>query len=408
MRQSQLFTKTSKQLNQEETSINAQLLVRGGFINKLMAGVYTLLPLGKRVVDRIEQVIREEMNGVGGQEVAMPTLSAKDLWVTSGRWETMQDIFYMVTDEADHTYVLCPTHEEVVVPLVKHFVQSYKDLPLAVYQFQTKFRKELRPKSGILRGREFLMKDMYSFHTSQADLDTYYDQVLQAYRRIFDRLGIGAQTHLTVASGGVFSRYSHEFQTVTPAGEDIIYICQQCQLAVNREIRADTPVCPQCQGSDVHEAKAIEVGNIFKLGTKYTDAFDVSVTDATGQRVPVVMGCYGIGLTRLLGTIVEIHHDERGMIWPEAVAPFAIHLINLNKDSVQSDTVYEALQQAGYSVLYDDRQISAGAKLGDADLLGLPTRLVLSAKTGQQLEVKRRLESTTTLMTVDQFISHHA
>ncbi|EKD79105.1 MAG: Proline-tRNA ligase [uncultured bacterium] len=407
MRQSHLFTKTSKQLNQEETSANAQLLVRGGFINKLMAGVYTLLPLGKRVVDHIEQVIRQEMTGVGGQEVAMPALSGKDLWVTSGRWETMQDIFYTITDEAEHTYALCPTHEEVVVPLVKHFVQSYKDLPLAVYQFQTKFRKELRPKSGILRGREFLMKDMYSFHASQADLDAYYDQVLQAYRRVFDRLGIGAQTHLTVASGGVFSKYSHEFQTVTPAGEDTIYICPQCQLAINREIRAETPVCPQCQGSDVQEAKAIEVGNIFKLGTKYTDPFGLAVTDATGQRVPVIMGCYGIGLTRLLGTIVEVHHDERGIIWPETVAPFAVHLVNLNKDSVQSDQAYTALQHAGYSVLYDDRPLSAGAKLGDADLLGLPTRLVLGAKTGQQVEVKRRSETKTTLMTLDQFISQH-
>lgn len=407
MRQSQLFTKTTKQHNHEESSSNAQLLVRGGFIAKLMAGVYTLLPLGKRVVDHIEQIIREEMNAAGGQEVSMPALSGQDVWETSGRWDTMQDIFYTITDEADHVYALCPTHEEVVVPLVKQFIQSYKDLPIAIYQFQTKFRKELRPKSGILRGREFLMKDMYSFHTAQGDLDAYYERIMAAYRTVFERLGIGADTYVTFASGGVFSKYSHEFQTVTPAGEDIIYICQRCQLAINREIRPITLVCPQCQGDQFTEVKAIEVGNIFKLGTKYSEPFQCTYTDEAGVRQVPVMGCYGIGLTRLLGTIVELYHDDKGIIWPEAVAPYQVQLINLNKDSVQSDHVYEALQRAGYSVLYDDRQTSAGVKLSDADLLGLPYRLVVSPKTAQHIEVKRRNETTTTLMSLDQFISQH-
>lgn len=407
MRQSHLFTKTVKQLTQEETSINAQLLLRGGFIAKIMAGVYTLLPLGQSIVQHIEQIIREEMTAVGGQEVSMPALSSQAAWVTSGRWDTMQDIFYTITDEAKHTYVLCPTHEEVVVPLAKQFIQSYKDLPLSIFQFQTKFRKELRPKSGILRGREFLMKDMYSFHATQADLDTYYERVQQAYRTVFERLGIGEQTYLTYASGGVFAKFSHEFQTVTPAGEDTIYICQSCRLAVNREIRPDVANCPQCQQNDFTETKAIEVGNIFKLGTKYSEPFQCLYTDEAGVRQVPVMGCYGIGLTRLLGTIAEIHHDDRGLIWPKAVAPFSIHLLNLNKDSVQSDKAYETLQQAGYSVLYDDRPVSAGVKLGDADLLGMPDRLVISPKTSGQVEWKRRPETTSTVLALDQFISQH-
>lgn len=251
------------------------------------------------------------------------------------------------------------------------------------------------------------MKDMYSFHTSQADLDVYYDQVMAAYRTVFERLGIGEQTYMTYASGGVFSKFSHEFQTVTPAGEDTIYICAQCRLAINREIRSDITDCPQCHGTDFTETKAIEVGNIFKLGTKYSAPFECTYTDEAGVRQVPVMGCYGIGLTRLLGTIVEVHHDGHGIIWPASVAPFQVHLLNLNKNSVQSDRVYAALQQAGYSVLYDDRSTSAGVKLGDADLLGVPIRLVVSAKTGDQIEVKQRVATATTLMSLDQFIAQH-
>lgn len=405
MRQSHLFTKTTKQLNQEETSANAQLLVRGGYIDKLMAGVYTLLPLGKRVVDQIQQIIREEMNSVAGQEVSMPALHPKDNWVKTGRWDTMHDILYTIEDEAGHAYTLGPTHEEIVVPLAKQFIQSYKDLPISVYQFQSKFRKELRPKSGILRGREFLMKDMYSFHATTADLDAYYDAVTAAYQRIFERLGLGAVTYLTYASGGAFAKYSHEFQTVTPAGEDTIYICAACRLAINHEIRHETPHCPSCNQDQFTTAKAIEVGNIFKLMTKFSEPFDLSFADATGARVPVVMGCYGIGLTRLLGTIVEIYHDDKGMIWPETVAPYRAHLLNLNKDSVQADAAYSSLQAVGITVLYDDRSVSAGVKLGDADLLGLPYRVVISQKTGSSVEVKPRSQTDSTMMPLDQLIS---
>ncbi len=407
MRQSQLFTKTSKQINQEETSANAQLLVRGGYISKLMAGVYTLLPLGKRVVDHIQTIIREEMDLVSGQEVAMPALQPKENWARTGRWDTMQDILYKLKDEAGHEYTLGPTHEEIVVPLVQQYVQSYKDLPRSVYQFQFKFRKELRPKSGILRGREFLMKDMYSFHATEADLDTYYETVKAAYHRVFERLGLGDVTYLTYASGGVFSKYSHEFQTVTAAGEDTIYICTDCRLAINHEIKAETPNCPGCGRSEFKTEKAIEVGNIFKLMTKFSEPFGMAFTDDQGQHQIPVMGCYGMGLTRLLGTIVEVYHDDKGIIWPTVVAPYQAHLVNLSKDSVQADAVYQALQKAGISVLYDDRTVSAGVKLADADLLGLPDRLVIGQKTEGKLEWKQRNSDTAKLISLDDYLSTH-
>lgn len=407
MRQSQLITKTSKQINQDETSANAQLLVRGGYISKLMAGVYSLLPLGKRVVDNIQAIVREEMNAVQGQELAMPALQPKDNWAQTGRWDNMQDILYKLQDEAGHEYTLGPTHEEIVVPLVQHYIQSYKDLPKSVYQFQFKFRKELRPKSGILRGREFLMKDMYSFHVSEADLDAYYETVKAAYHRVFARLGLGDVTYLTYASGGVFSKYSHEFQTVTPAGEDTIYLCESCKLAINKEIKAETPNCPGCGKSEFKTETAIEVGNIFKLMTKFSEPFKMSFTDEQGKHQTPVMGCYGIGLTRLLGTIVEVYHDEKGIIWPASVAPYQAHLINLSKDSVQADEVYQALQMAGISVLYDDRAVSAGVKLADADLLGLPDRLVIGQKTEGKLEWKQRSGSAAQLISLEQYLADH-
>ncbi|MFA6474615.1 MAG: aminoacyl--tRNA ligase-related protein [Patescibacteria group bacterium] len=407
MRQSQLFTKTSKSINQEETSINAQLLLRAGYISKLMAGVYTLLPLGNLVVNRIAGIIREEMNLVGGQEVSMPALQPKANWQKTGRWDTMHDILYKLQDEAGHEYTLGPTHEEIVVPLVKQYVQSYKDLPCAVYQFQHKFRKELRPKSGILRGREFLMKDMYSFHSSVSDLDKYYDAVTQAYKNIFKRMGLADTTYLTFASGGAFAKYSHEFQTVTEAGEDIIFICTQCHLAINKEIKSETPTCPSCDNDQFDTKKSIEVGNIFKLMTKFSEPFKLEFTAETGQKQPVVMGCYGIGLTRLLGTIVEIYHDDKGIIWPVSVAPYQAHLINLNKDSTQANTIYAALQKAQISVLYDDRITSVGNKLADADLLGLPDRLIIGQKTSGKLEWKQRQAEATQLVTPEQYINNY-
>ncbi len=392
MKQSKLFTKTQKDAPKDEVSLNAQLLIRAGFVDKLMAGVYTMLPLGLRVMKKIENIIREEMNGIGGQEILMPSLHPKENWTITGRWDTMDDL-YKVKDSSDREMALGPTHEEIVVPLAHKFINSYKDLPFAVYQFQNKFRMELRSKSGVLRGREFIMKDLYSFHISEEDLNKYYESAKQAYFRIFEKAGLKDKTHLTFASGGSFSKYSHEFQTVTSAGEDIIYVCQKCNIAVNKEIIDETNKCPECDSSDFQEEKAIEVGNIFKLNTKFSVPFDLSVMDEKGEKKTVIMGCYGIGLGRLMGTVVEVHHDAKGMIWPEAVAPFKVHLISLGKNE-EAEKIYAELQKNNIEVLFDDRDESAGKKFADADLIGIPYRVVVSGKSMQAggVEVKKRNE----------------
>ena len=403
MRQSQLFTKTQKNAPKDEVSINAKFLIRGGFVDKLTAGVYTFLPLGLRVMKKIKQIIREEMNAIGGQEFKMPALHPKENWEKTGRWSAMDDL-YKVKDASGRGFALGPTHEEVIAPLMKKFVSSYKDLPLAAYQFQTKFRMEMRAKSGILRGREFLMKDLYSFHIKEKDLDEYYEKAKEAYKKIFDRCEIGQKTYLAFASGGSFSKYSHEFQTVTSAGEDIIYICDRCKLAINKEIKNETSACPECGGKKFREEKAVEVGNIFKLGTKYSAPFDLSVTDENGKKTTVVMGCYGIGLPRLMGTIVEIHNDKNGIIWPEAVAPFQVHLIEVKsqKSKVKSEAkkLYNELEKKNIEILYDDRDVSPGEKFADADLIGIPWRVVVSEKSIQKkgYELKKRNENTVRIL----------
>lgn len=401
MKQSQLFTKTEKNPPKDEVSLNAQLLSRGGFADKLMAGVYSILPLGQRVMKKIENIIREEMNAIGGQELYLPTLQPKENWEKTGRWSSMDDL-YKVKDSSDREFALGSTHEEIISPLVKKFINSYKDLPFAAYQIQNKFRMELRAKSGLLRGREFLMKDLYSFHLSQEDLDAYYEKAKMAYKNIFDRAGIGENTFITFASGGSFSKYSHEFQTLTDAGEDIIYICNKCNLAINKEIRHETPKCPDCQGDDFREAKAVEVGNIFKLGTKYSEPFDLKVRDEKGEMKPVIMGCYGIGLQRLMGTIVEVHHDGKGIIWPESVAPFRAHLISLGKNE-EAEKIYDNLLKNNIEVLFDDRDVSAGEKFADADLIGIPYRVVVSKKSFESggAEIKKRPEPASEIISID-------
>jgi prolyl-tRNA synthetase len=392
MKQSQLFTKTQKNAPRDETSRNAQILIRAGFVDKLMAGVYTILPLGLRVMKKIENIIREEIDAIGGQEIFMPALQPRENWEKTGRWDSMDDL-YKIKDTSDREFALGSTHEEVISPLAKKFINSYKDLPFSAYQIQSKFRMELRAKSGILRGREFLMKDLYSFHLAQDDLDDYYEKAKAAYKKIFERTGIGEKTFVTFASGGSFSKYSHEFQTLTEAGEDIIYICNKCDLAVNKEIKDETPQCPDCQGSDFREEKAVEVGNIFKLGTKYSAPFNLAVDNKEGEKVTLIMGCYGIGLQRLMGTIVEINNDEKGIIWPESVAPFKVHLINLGKDE-EAEKIYEDLKENNIEVLYDDRDVSAGEKFADSDLVGIPYRVVISEKSLKNggLELKKRNE----------------
>lgn len=405
MKQSTLLTKTRKTISSQEASINAQLLERAGYVNKLMAGVYSYLPLGLRVLHKIENIVRHEMNKLGAQEILMPALQPREPWDVTGRWDKV-DVLYKLK-ASDRDFCLGPTHEEIVTPLVGAYVTSYKDLPQAVYQVQTKFRNEARPKSGLLRGREFRMKDLYSFHATESDLDDYYEKITAAYLTIFQRVGLGALTYLTYASGGIFSKYSHEFQTITQYGEDTIFICESCRLAINQEIIQDQSVCPQCRSAILVEKKAIEVGNIFKLMYRFSHPFSLTFSDNQDVKRDIPMGCYGLGTSRLMGAIVEVLHDGRGIIWPQSVAPFAVHLIGLSKKAEmieRTHALYENMESYGIEVLYDDRQdCTAGEKFADADLIGIPLRLVFSDKTALQesVEVKMRGSDETQLVTID-------
>lgn len=396
MKQTELFTKTFKETPKDEVSLNARLLIRGGFVDKLGAGIYTFLPLGLRVINKIENIVREEMNNIGGQELLMPLLLPRDNWEETGRWSVEE--MYKIKDE---NLGLGWTHEEIITPLMKKYILSSKDLPKYVYQINTKFRNEPRAKSGVLRGREFRMKDLYSFHSDEKDLDDYYERVKQAYFKIYERCGLKEKTYLTKAAGGEFSEsLSHEFQTITLAGEDIIYICKDCGMGFNKEIFEKK--C-DCGCDDFREEKSIEVGNIFKLGSKYSKVFGLKNEDGSN----VIMGCYGIGISRLMGAIVEVFNDDKGIVWPEAVAPFFVHLISLDGGDSEikgkSDEIYSILQNSGIEVLYDNRDDkTAGEKLNDCDLTGIPLRVVVSAKTLKEdsVEIKKRNEETTELVKI--------
>lgn len=397
MRQSKIFVKTRKEAPKDEQSRNASLLIRGGFIDKLHAGVYSYLPLGYLVLKNIENIIREELMKVGSQEIFMPSLHPKENWQTTGRWDTMTDL-YRVSDKSGRENALAPTHEEVVVPLVKQFVNSYKDLPFSVFQFQNKFRMELRAKSGVLRTREFIMKDMYSFHRDEVDMHIFYEKMSDVYEKIFNRVGMGHLTYKTYASGGSFSKFSHEFQMITPAGEDTINICDDCRVAVNKEIIETQKTCPVCGSDKLREDRSIEVGNIFELKTKFTEPFEFLFKDEKGKENIVNMGCYGIGLGRVLGASVEASSDEKGIIWPESIAPFKYHLVEItsrdggNKTKEFSEKLYEYLKNKNTTVLYDDREKTAGEKFSDSDLLGIPYRIVVSDRSisSGEFEIKNR------------------
>ncbi|PIV52123.1 prolyl-tRNA synthetase [Candidatus Falkowbacteria bacterium CG_4_9_14_3_um_filter_36_9] len=419
MRQSQLFTKTAKEPPKDEFSFNAQILIRAGFIDKLFAGVYTILPLGFKVLKKIENIIREEINNIGGQEIYMPALHPIANYKKTGRDKI--DVLYYTKLKNGSELVLGQSHEEIIVPLMQKFILSYKDLPKMVYQFQTKFRNELRAKSGILRGREFSMKDLYSFHKNEEDLNEYYKMAQKAYFKIFKRCGLLDLTYLTYASGGTFSKFSHEYQTITEAGEDLIYICDKCEIAINKKIIKEQSACPFCQNKKLREAKAIEVGNIFKLGNRFSHPFGFQYTAEDGSKKDVVMGCYGIGLGRTMGAITEVHHDKNGIIWPEEVAPFVASLLKIKSKNAMpagrqekvknidkiSDKIYTDLQDNGVEVLYDDRDVSVGEKFADADLIGCPYRIVVSAKTLMKncVEVKRRGSDKEELININEIIN---
>lgn len=405
MLQSQLFYKTQKTLPKEEISKNAQLLLRAGYVDKLMAGVYNLLPLGKKVTDKIENVIREEMNAIGGQELFLPTLHPKNIMELTGRWNEIDVLFKLESNKRE--YSLGSTHEEGISPLAKKMITSRRDLPKYVYQIQNKFRNELRAKSGVLRTREFLMKDLYSFHENEEDLDEYYERVKKAYVKIFQRCGIGDVTYLTYASGGTFSKYSHEFQTLTDAGEDNIYICDKCRIAINEEIIEDqNHMCPECGNKKLRTEKAVEVGNIFKLMDKFSTPFDLTYKNEKGENRNIIMGCYGIGIQRLMGTIVEVTGNESGLIWPEKIAPFKVHLLSFGQNE-KALKIYEVLQKKGIEVLYDDRDAGPGEKLAESDLMGFPYRVIVSAKTVKdgKISLKLRNEADEKLISEEELIS---
>ncbi len=412
MLQSKLFYKTNKNKTAGVDSVSHDLLTRAGYIDQLMAGVFTFMPLGYRVMKNIEGIIRRNMEEIDGQEVLMPVLQPKENWVKTGRIETLKDIIFRLPGNGDKEYVLGSTHEEVLAPLARKMIFSYRDLPLHIFQIQTKFRDELRPKSGLLRVKEFIMKDLYSFHATQADLDAYYEKAAKAYEKIFKEAGIGKITYRTLASGGTFSKYSDEFQTITDAGEDIIYICKKCGIAINKEIKAENPTCPKCSNGEFDEKKAVETGNIFKLGTKYSTPFDLKFTDKDAQDKPVLMGCYGIGLGRLMGAIVEASHDDMGIIWPKSVAPFLVHIISLGADKkvkASAEKIHQSLQEQGIEVLWDDRETkTAGEKFSESDLLGIPYRLVVSEKTltEDSVELKERGKEKAKMVKITEIAQH--
>ncbi len=412
MRLSQLFTKTSKTAPADEVAKNAQLLIRAGFIHKEMAGVYAYLPLGKRVLDKIAQIVREEMNAIGAQEVQMTALQPKDIFEKTDRWDDAKVDNWFKTKLINGTELgMGLTHEEPIVDALSSYINSYKDLPLYVYQIQSKYRNELRAKSGLLRGREFIMKDMYSLARTQEEHAKLYEEVAEAYHRVYARLGIGDITYRTAADGGIFTeRFSDEFQTLSDIGEDTIYLDEDRKLAINEEVYTDENIAKLgLDKSRLVEKKAIEVGNIFPLESKYTDALDVYYVDENGQQQSIIMGCYGIGVSRLVGVLAEHFSDDKGLVWPESVAPMKVYLVRIGGEAAiaHADELYDELTAKGIEVLYDDRDERPGAKFADAELMGIPYRVTVSDRLleAHQYEFTERKTGSMTLLTREELLA---
>lgn len=380
MRLSHTFTRTRKQAPADEVAHNAQLLIRAGYVHKTMAGVYSYTPLGLAVLENIKQIVREEMNRIRSQELLMSTLQRQELWQETGRWsDELVDVWFKSHLQDGTEVGFGWTHEEPIIELLRSYLKSYKDLPISVYQFQNKLRNELRAKSGIMRGREFIMKDMYSIHASREDLDAYYQAVIEAYKRCYHRFGLGDDTYVTFASGGAFTKFSHEFQTICEAGEDYIYLHRGRDLAINEEVVDEAARELGIDKSELERVKTAEVGNIFNFGTQKSEEMGLVFTGEDGRQHHAYMGSYGIGITRVMGVIVEKFADDKGLVWPEEIAPARVHLVQIGKESVAAaDELYDTLQQAGISVLYDDRAARPGEKFADAELLGMPTRVTVS------------------------------
>lgn len=410
MKRTELFTKTSKTVPADETSRNAQLLIRAGYVHKEMAGVYAYLPLGLRTLEKIKAIIREEMDGVGGQEISMTSLQPKAVWQTTRRWDDdVVDIWFKSKLQSGEDVGFAWSHEEPILNMLRDYVHSYKDLPVAVYQFQTKLRNELRAKSGIMRGREFLMKDMYSVHATKEDLQRFYDEVKAAYLRIYDKLGIGDRTYVTFAAGGAFTKFSHEFQTLCDAGEDWLYLDREKNIAVNEEVLDDAVETLGLDKNKLEKCRSAEVGNIFNFGTDKATQMGITFTDKDNQAKPFWFGSYGIGVTRVMGVIAELFADDKGLVWPDNVAPFRVYLVSIGKDEAAVQTAakaYDELQAAGIDVLWDDRDARPGEKFADADLMGIPHRVVISPKTLEKggVEYKARTSDASEIVSLAEVI----
>lgn len=408
MKLSKLFTKTLREAPADEISKNAQLLIRAGFVYKEMAGVYAYLPLGLRVVEKIKQVVREEMSAIDSSELIMTTLQRKEIWNKTTRWDDeVVDIWFKTKLKDDTELGLGWSHEEPIVEMMKLYVHSYKDLPVSLHQFQTKMRNELRAKSGVMRGREFVMNDMYSFHASTEDLADYYQKATEAYIKVFKRLGIGHDTYVTFASGGAFTKFSHEFQTICDAGEDFVYLHRAKNIAVNEEVLNEGAAELGVKVEELEKVKTAEVGNIFNFGTQKTDEMGLFYTDSEGQQKSLHIGSYGIGVTRVMGVIAEKMSDENGLIWPDNIAPARVHLVSLNGAEAAADQLYERLEEQGIETIWDDRDLRPGEKFADADLMGVPHRVVISPKTlsENKLEYKLRTSSATELLTEEELLA---
>ena len=410
MRVSKLFTKTSKTAPADEVAKNAQLLIRAGYVYKEMAGVYTLLPLGYRVLEKIIAIVKDEMDQVGGVQMKTSALQSKEVWQTTNRWDDdIVDNWFKTRLKNDTELGLSFTNEEAYSNIVRNYVKSYKDLPIYLYDFKTIFRNELRSKSGIMRGREFYWKALYSFSRDKAEHDQFYETMKTAYHNVFRRVGIGEQTYLTFASGGTFAKYSHEFQAVSDAGEDIIYVDESKNIAINEEVLSDEVLADiGLNRSELVQKKSIEVGNIFSLAHKFSEPFGLAYTDKDGATVPVFMGSYGIGITRLMGTIVEMLSDDKGIVWPEAIAPYKVYLVSIGEQgAVEAEKLYDELTAKGIEVLFDDRDERPGTKFADAELMGIPYRLTVSDRLVEQnkLELTKRLDGQTSLLTASEVLA---
>jgi prolyl-tRNA synthetase len=403
MKLSEIFFKTFKEKPKETDNISAALLTQAGFIDKEASGIYSILPLGWRVMQKIVKIIEEEMDAIGGQEMQMPTLQPKELWLETDRWDHMDPPLFKLKDRHEKEFTIGPTHEEVIVDLIRDRVSSFRDLPFMLYQIQTKFRNELRSTGGLLRVREFLMKDAYSFHADEKDFNDYYQKVISTYQKIFERCGVKARL-VEAHSGSIGGKKSSEFMVLAKNGESDIYLCEDCGWAATTEIIKEAKECPKCSHT-VKMTKAIEVGHIFMLGTLYSQKMGATFTDQEGNKKPIIMGCYGIGIGRLVATIVEASHDDKGIIWPKIVAPYEVYLISLDQDEA-AGKLYRELLDADIETLYDDRKESAGIKFADADLIGIPIRITLSEKTvaDKSCELKKRNEEEMRLIKLDQVI----